>query len=103
MTGGEMEAKEYVVGDVAEKLRGVLRVSYPMAHGQVNNWEDMEHIWEYIYKQELKKEPSEHPLLHRWQAPDTAPEPGGLQKGDVEGGWGVGRSRNNDGVRPGGK
>eukprot|EP01047_Picozoa_sp_COSAG01_P053193 COSAG01_NODE_5674_length_4107_cov_23.811876_5_plen_102_part_00 len=58
-----MEAKEYVVGDVAEKLRGVLRVSYPMAHGQVNNWEDMEHIWEYIYKQELKKEPSEHPLL----------------------------------------
>jgi centractin len=62
MQGGQILG-DYVVGPEVEQLRGVLKCSYPMAHGQVNNWEDMEHIWEHLYKEQLQVESGEHPLL----------------------------------------
>eukprot|EP01048_Picozoa_sp_COSAG05_P000074 COSAG05_NODE_2_length_63105_cov_159.292956_17_plen_387_part_00 len=61
--GGAMQGREVVVGPEVESLRGVLKCSYPMAHGQVNNWEDMETVWEYLYKEQLKVTESEHPVL----------------------------------------
>lgn len=37
------------VGPKAEEHRGLLSISYPMEHGIVTDWNDMERIWSYIY------------------------------------------------------
>ena len=39
------------VGDAVEQHRGVLRLSYPMEHGHVVNWSDMESVWEHLFNQ----------------------------------------------------
>eukprot|EP01052_Picozoa_sp_SAG31_P011424 SAG31_NODE_645_length_13244_cov_11.768903_6_plen_89_part_00 len=54
---------DFVVGPQVEEYRGVLKISYPMEHGQVNNWEDMEKIWQHLYKNELKVSSQEHPVI----------------------------------------
>lgn len=55
--------EETVVGPSVDEYRGILKCSYPMEHGTVNNWEDMELIWQHIYKNELKVSETEHPVL----------------------------------------
>ena len=51
------------IGRRAQELRGLLRINYPMEHGIVNDWEDMERIWSYVYTDELKTLSEEHPVL----------------------------------------
>ena len=41
-----------VVGSDAQKYRGLLALRYPMEHGIVTNWQDMQQIWEYAYSPE---------------------------------------------------
>ena len=45
-----------------DKYKGVLKLSYPIEHGIIENWKDMEHLWTYIYT-ELKIASKEHPVL----------------------------------------
>ena len=54
---------DVVVGPQVDEHRGILKCSYPMEHGTVNNWADMERIWEHLYKNELKAQTQEHPVL----------------------------------------
>lgn len=42
------------IGRRAQELRGLLRVQYPMEHGIVTDWDDMERIWSHVYGEELK-------------------------------------------------
>ena len=37
--------KDSYVGDDAMAKRGVLKLSYPIEHGIIENWDDMEKIW----------------------------------------------------------
>jgi|EP01046_Picozoa_sp_COSAG06_P039465 centractin len=60
---GTSTVGDTVVGPSVDEYRGILKCSYPMEHGVVNNWEDMEKIWEHIYKNELKVPETEHPVL----------------------------------------
>jgi actin beta/gamma 1 len=53
------ENKDLYIADEAQKLRGVLNVSYPVEHGIVTNWEDMIKIWEHTIYNELRVEPAE--------------------------------------------
>ena len=55
--------REALVGDQAQEKRGVLSIDYPIEHGIVTNWDDMETIWEHIFYNELGKPPEEHPIL----------------------------------------
>ena len=48
--------------DAQEKFKGILKLSYPMDHGVVTNWDDMEAIWRHVFE-ELKVNPREHPIL----------------------------------------
>jgi len=52
------------VGPKAEEHRGLLSIHYPMEHGIVTDWNDMERIWHYIYsKDQLQTFAEEHPVL----------------------------------------
>nr|KAJ3416409.1 Actin-2 [Polyrhizophydium stewartii] len=59
---GAVEGDSFI-GNKAQDLRGLLRIRYPMEHGVVTNWEDMERIWQYLYSEELKTPAEEHPVL----------------------------------------
>lgn len=37
-------SKDFYVGDEAQAKRGFLSLSYPMEHGIVTNWDDMEKV-----------------------------------------------------------
>lgn len=50
------------MGDRAEALKGLLRVSYPMEHGIVEDWADMERVWAHAYR-ELGAQSEQHPVL----------------------------------------
>ncbi|XP_028037551.1 alpha-centractin [Bombyx mandarina] len=55
---------EIFVGPRAEEHRGLLSIKYPMEHGIVTDWNDMEKIWNYIYsKDQLSTFSEEHPVL----------------------------------------
>uniref|UniRef100_A0A0K8TTV7 Putative actin-like protein n=1 Tax=Tabanus bromius TaxID=304241 RepID=A0A0K8TTV7_TABBR len=52
------------VGPKAEEHRGLLSIRYPMEHGIITDWNDMERIWNYIYsKDQLSTFSEEHPVL----------------------------------------
>ncbi|KAJ3125194.1 hypothetical protein HK098_000505 [Nowakowskiella sp. JEL0407] len=59
---GAIEGDRFI-GKKAQELRGLLRIKYPMEHGIVTDWDDMEMIWQYIYSEELKVASEEHPVL----------------------------------------
>jgi centractin len=55
---------DFFVGSEAEEHRGIMKLSYPMEHGVVTNWNDMEKIWSSLYdKNNLACSSEEHPVL----------------------------------------
>lgn len=61
---GAVEGDNFI-GRKAQELRGLLKIRYPIEHGIVTDWEDMERIWQYIYTDELKTLSEEvHPRAH---------------------------------------
>ena len=54
---------DFFVGHDAINKKAVLKLNYPMEHGVVNNWDDMEKIWGHIFTNELRVAPEEHNVL----------------------------------------
>ncbi|XP_065828346.1 alpha-centractin-like [Oscarella lobularis] len=64
MAGGIDET--LFVGHKAEEHRGLLKLNYPMEHGIINDWADMEQIWHHVFSKDqlnLVNSEGEHPIL----------------------------------------
>eukprot|EP00993_Chasmostoma_nieuportense_P001528 NODE_2401_length_1187_cov_28.294340_g2287_i0.p1 GENE.NODE_2401_length_1187_cov_28.294340_g2287_i0~~NODE_2401_length_1187_cov_28.294340_g2287_i0.p1 ORF type:complete len:370 (-),score=92.12 NODE_2401_length_1187_cov_28.294340_g2287_i0:25-1134(-) len=64
---GAMEG--YHVGDNVQKHRGLLKLTYPIDHGTVADWDGMERIWSHLYSK-LGVMSEEHMVLMT-EAPHT--------------------------------
>merc|ERR1719384_2968566 len=61
MVGGAQ--KDSYVGDEAMSKRGILSLKYPIEHGIVTSWDDMEKIWQHTIMNELRVESEEHSVM----------------------------------------
>ena len=50
------------VGEGVAPLAGAVKVRYPLAHGKVTRWDDLELLWDHTYDL-LEAESSAHPVL----------------------------------------
>lgn len=58
-----VEENEDYIGDAAQARRGVLTIKYPLEHGIVTDWGEMEKIWHYTFYNELRVNPEDHPVM----------------------------------------
>lgn len=55
--------RDYYVGDEAQAKRGILKITYPVDHGIVQDWDDMELIWKHTFFNQLRVQPTERAVL----------------------------------------
>ena len=53
----------WAAGDEAHSKRGILTLKFPIEHGIVTNWDNMEDIWHHTFYNVLRAAPEEHPVL----------------------------------------
>ena len=58
-----MGQRDCYIGDEAVSKRGMLNLKYPVKHGVVTNWDDMEKIWHHTFYNELRVSSEELPVL----------------------------------------
>uniref|UniRef100_A0A7N4PII9 Uncharacterized protein n=1 Tax=Sarcophilus harrisii TaxID=9305 RepID=A0A7N4PII9_SARHA len=69
----DTEPKACYVGQDAQDKRNILTLRYPMQHGIVTSWDDMEKIWKHLYEHGLREPPEQRPVLLT-EAPLNPPE-----------------------------
>lgn len=63
ITETESNSKAIYVGEDAQNKRGILKLKYPIEHGIIKNWDDMESIWNYTFYDQLRVDPKERKVL----------------------------------------
>lgn len=58
-----MEDLDFFIGDEAVSNRSTYAVNYPIRHGVVENWNNMERLWQRCLFQHLRCDPEEHFVL----------------------------------------
>jgi actin-related protein len=59
----ESSAETIFCGHEAQTRRGALSLKYPVSHGIIEDWESMEKIWDHMYSNELRTDPSLHSVI----------------------------------------
>lgn len=59
---GALEGDVFI-GPQAQQYRGLFKINYPLEHGIVTDWDDMERIWQYVYTEGLRTVSEDHPVL----------------------------------------
>ena len=59
----DLNKDEFFVGEDAISKRGVLKLNYPINHGIINNWNDMEKIWHHALFNGLKVPPEDYNIM----------------------------------------
>lgn len=63
-TANELEdGPNFLIGDKAIKSVEYKNLTFPIRNGYVNDWDALEFIWESIFTEEFKIDPSEHVVL----------------------------------------
>jgi len=57
------DKRDFFMGEEAISKKGVLSLSYPVAHGIVTDWGDMEKVWHYTFYDALRVNPEEHAVV----------------------------------------
>lgn len=60
---GDAIIKDIMCGDEASQVRTALQISYPMENGIIQNWEDMNHLWDYAFYERMKIDPAGRKIL----------------------------------------
>jgi centractin len=79
---GALEGEVFIGQKAATELRGLLKIHYPLEHGIVTDWNDMEKIWAYVYEEELKTL-SEEVITPPHHSTPTSPPMGVPTKGQA--------------------
>lgn len=58
-----LELKDVMCGQEAALARHSLDIKYPVENGIVKNWDDMEHLWNYTFYDNLQINPKENKIL----------------------------------------
>ena len=58
----DMDMKDYYIGDEALNKGDHQNLKYPIEHGIVTNWDDLEKIWHHAYS-DLGVSPENYPVL----------------------------------------
>jgi hypothetical protein len=62
---GALEGDVFI-GPQAQQYRGLFKINYPLEHGIVTDWDDMERIWQYVYQEGLKTVSEDVSLPMNW-------------------------------------
>lgn len=55
--------KDFAIGQELVNKGGLFKINSPIEHGYIENFDYMKVLWDYIYNQELKKDPVNQPVL----------------------------------------
>jgi len=58
-----VQLKDIMIGDEAQKLRMMLQITYPLDNGIIRNWDDMQYVWDYTFYEKLKVQPKECKIM----------------------------------------
>ncbi|XP_069895046.1 actin-related protein T1-like [Dipodomys merriami] len=59
----KIKQKIFFVGEEAQKRYNSLCLQYPIERGVVKRWDDMEKLWDHLFKRELEVKPNKQPVL----------------------------------------
>ena len=59
----EKKQKQYYIGSDIESKRISHKLNFPIDHGIVNSWDDIEKIWDYSFNEELNVEPKDYNII----------------------------------------
>ena len=55
--------KDCYIGDEAQEKRAILSLNSPIKHGIIDNWDDMEQLWQHVFASELRISPDNHGIV----------------------------------------
>ena len=58
-----VEIQDVMFGEEAAKVRQNLQITYPLENGIIKSWTDMELLWDYTFKKQLKVDPKGSSVL----------------------------------------